>query len=88
MQSLRQRIDDPESTPSAQVLAACRANGGYFPTLMQWSEQHKQSLLAQPLDAATLQRFEISVQDSLREQQRIEAQEQGLFEDYVAQYFA
>jgi glutamate--cysteine ligase len=88
MQTLRQRIDNPESTPSAQVLAACRAQGGYFPTLMQWSQQHKQSLLAQPLDAATLQRFEASVEESLHEQQRLEAQEQGRFEDYVAQYFS
>jgi glutamate--cysteine ligase len=88
MQTLRQRIDNPDSTPSAQVLAACQAQGGYFPTLMQWSQQHKQSLLAQPLDAATLKRFEASVEESLHAQQRIEAQEQGRFDDYVAQYFS
>ncbi len=88
MQALRQRIDHPESTPSAQVLAACRDQGGYFPTLMQWSQQHKQDLLAQPLDAATLQRFEASARDSLREQQALEAQPQGNFDDFVARYFA
>ncbi|MEI8325209.1 MAG: glutamate--cysteine ligase [Betaproteobacteria bacterium] len=88
LHALRQRIDNPDATPSAQVLAACQAQGGYFPSINQWSQQHKQSLLAQPLDAATSAKFEASVQDSLREQQRIEAQQQVPFEDYVAQYFA
>ena len=88
MRSLRQRIDDPETTPSAQVLAACREQGGYFPTIMQWSQQHKASLLDQPLDPATQARFELSVRESLREQGQLEAQQQGPFEDYVAQYFS
>lgn len=88
LQTLRQRIDDPDSTPSAQVLDACRAQGGYFPSIMQWSKQHQQSLLAQPLDDATRAKFERSVQESLRQQQLIEAQEQESFEDYVARYFA
>ncbi len=88
LQALRLRIDEPELTPSAQVLARCREQGGFFPSAMQWSQQHKQALLGQPLDAATQARFEASVQDSLREQERIEAQDQGSFEDYVAGYFA
>jgi glutamate--cysteine ligase len=88
LQTLRPRIDDPELTPSAQVLARCREQGGFFPSIMQWSQQHKQALLAQPLDGATQARFEASVADSLREQARIEAQEQGSFEDYVTGYFA
>ena len=30
MAALRQRIDNPDLTPSAQVLAAAREAGGYF----------------------------------------------------------
>ncbi len=88
LHTLRQRIDDPDLTPSAQVLAECRTQGGYFPTIMQWSQQHKQALLAQPLDDTTRVRFEASVQTSLRDQEQLEAQPQGDFEDYVAKYFA
>jgi glutamate--cysteine ligase len=88
LQTLRPRLDDPDLTPSAQVLARCREQGGFFSSVMQWSQQHRAALLAQPLDGATQARFEASVADSLREQARIEAQEQGSFEDYVAGYFA
>ena len=86
--SLRTRIDHPESTPSAQVLAAAREHKGYFKYAMQQSRQHHESLLAQPLDAATLARFEASVAASLVEQQRLESLPQGRFEDYVASYYA
>lgn len=86
--SLRTRIDHPESTPSAQLLAAARAHEGYFNYALQQSRQHHESLLAQPLDAATLARFEDSVQASLAEQQRLESLPQEPFEDYVARYYA
>lgn len=86
--SLRQRIDQPDSTPSAQVLAAAREHKGYFKYAMQQSQQHHQQLLAQPLDDATNATFLASVQTSLLEQQRLEAMEQGSFEDFVASYYA
>ena len=86
--SLRTRIDHPESTPSAQVLAAAREHKGFFKYAMKQSQQHHESLLAQPLDAATLAKFEESVQASLAEQQRLESLPQGPFEDYVASYYA
>ena len=86
--SLRTRIDHPETTPSAQVLLAAREHKGYFKFAMQQSQQHHESLLAQALDAATLAKFEDSVQASLVEQQRLESLPQGRFEDYVASYYA
>jgi hypothetical protein len=52
------------------------------------SEQHKQTLLAQPLEGDTLQRFESSAADSLVLHRRIEDNEQGSFEEYVAGYYA
>lgn len=88
LRSLRQRIDDPDSTPSAQVLAAAREHGGYFSYAMQQAQAHHQHLLAQPLDAASQATFEASVQSSLAEHQRLEAADQGSFEDYVARYYA
>lgn len=88
LQDLRGRIDHPDSTPSAQVLAGAREQGGFFKFTMQLSRQHHQRLLAQPLDDATTGKFLASVQASLAEQQRLEAAEQGSFEDFVASYYA
>jgi len=88
MASLRQRIDDPDLTPSAQVLAATREHGGYFKYVQFASRQHKQALLAQPLEGAMLERFTTSVEDSLTLQQRLEARDEGSFDDYVASYYA
>ena len=86
--SLRTRIDHPESTPSAQVLAAASEHNSYFKYALQLSQQHHDNLLAQPLDAATLAKFEDSVQLSWAEQQRLESLPQEPFEDYVANYYA
>ena len=88
LRGLRQRIDQPDSTPSAQVLAGLRADGGFTRYTLGLSQQHQHQLLAQPLDALTDTRFLTSVQDSLQEQQRLQAQDQGSFEDYVARYYA
>ncbi|MBC7706895.1 MAG: glutamate--cysteine ligase, partial [Rhodoferax sp.] len=88
MAMLRQRIDNPDLTPSAQVLESARGHGGFFKYTMFASQQHKQSLLAQPLGAEMQARFENSAAESLVLQARIEAAGQGNFEDYVARYYA
>ena len=88
LENLRARIDQPELTPSAQVLEAARAHNGYFKFVTQQSRQHHESLLAQPLDAASIANFEASVQASWAEHERLELQPQERFEDYVANYYA
>ena len=85
---LRQRIDHPELTPSAQVLDGIRHAGGFANYSLALARQHHAQLLAQPLEGATLARFEASVQDSFARQQQLEASEQGSFEQFVAQYYA
>ncbi|MEO7938245.1 MAG: hypothetical protein ABIR55_06445, partial [Burkholderiaceae bacterium] len=88
MQLLRQRIDDPDLTPAAQVLEAARAHGGFFKYTMHASSHHKQSLLAQPLDTATQEQFEAVARESLQAQREIEEHDSGSFEDFVAAYYA
>jgi glutamate--cysteine ligase len=88
LQTLRQRLDNPDTTPSAQILAASREHGGFFKYAMHLSQAHKQALMAQPLDAAANARFAASVDTSLREQQQLEATDQGSFESFVARYYA
>ena len=88
MALLRQRIDHPDQCPSAQVLDGAREHGGFFKYAMAISQQHKQSLRAQPLEGETLQRFVTSAADSLALQKRIEDEDRGSFEEYVARYYA
>jgi glutamate--cysteine ligase len=88
MQSLRGRIDQPDTTPSAQVLAAMREQGGFNNFALALAQQHTQSLLKQPLDAPTNARFVASVEASLRAQERLDDAEQGSFDDFVARYYA
>ncbi|MCF8200240.1 MAG: glutamate--cysteine ligase [Sulfuritalea sp.] len=85
---LRARIDHPETTPSAQVLAAATEHNGLSKFALKKSLQHHASLLTQQLNAATLKKFEESAQVSLVEQQRLESLPQEPFEDYVARYYA
>ena len=85
---LRTRIDAPDTTPSAQVLAGTQQHGGLVPYTLHLSKQHHQSLLGQALDAAMNSKFSAATVDSLQEQQALEAKPQIRFEDYVAQYYA
>ena len=86
--TLRQRIDNPELCPSAQVLEGAREHQGFFRYAMAISQRHKASLLAQPLEGAALERFTQAAQQSLVQQRQIEAADSGSFEDYVASYYA
>ncbi len=86
--ALRGRIDQPDTTPSAQVLAGVHAHGGLVPYTLHLSQQHHKSLLGQPLDSATTEKFNAAAINSLQEQKALEAKPQIPFEDYVAQYYS
>jgi len=88
LQSLRLRVDQPDLTPSAQVLRGVQQHGGLAAYTLFLSQQHQQTLLAQPLDAASQERFEAAAQQSLLAQRQIEAEPQTSFDDYVAAYYA
>ncbi len=87
LELMRERVTNPDSTPSAQVLQACRAHGGHFNATLAWTAQHRAALLAQPLDAPRQTAFTDSVAASWTEHAAHEAQDQGNFEDYVRGYF-
>ena len=88
LHSLRQRIDQPDSTPSAQVLQAVKQHGSYLDFALQQSQQHTRNLQTQPLGTNTLARMQASVAESLAEQRRIDAHPQPPFETFVAAYYA
>ena len=85
---LRTRIDAPDTTPSAQVLAGIQQQGSLLAYTLHLSQRHHQSLLGQTLDEATNAKFSAATAKSLHEQQVLEAKPQLKFEDYVAQYYA
>ena len=88
LQGLRQRIDQPELTPSAVVLRGLQEHGSLIDYTLHLSRLHQRQLLAQPLDAASEAKFAASAQGSLEEQQQLESRPQGDFDGYVAQYYA
>jgi len=88
LQHLSQRIDQPELTPSAQVLEAVQQHGGYFNLAYALSQRHTQSLQATALPPETDQQFKASVQASLAAQKQIDASPQDRFDDFVAAYYA
>jgi glutamate--cysteine ligase len=85
---LRRRIDAPQTTPSAQVLAGIQQHGGLVPYTLHLSKQHHQNLLGQALDQTVNEKFKLAATDSLQQQKALEAKPQIPFEDYVAQYYA
>jgi glutamate--cysteine ligase len=85
---LRQRIDQPDLTPSALVIEAIKQHGGYFDFAFAMSHAHTQSLQASALPPATLAKFQSSVVESLLALQGVEAAPGVAFEDFVAGYFA
>jgi glutamate--cysteine ligase len=85
---LRQRIDAPETTPSAQVLEGVLHVGSLADHTAEWSRKHKSSLLAQSLATDVMQQLSDAAMRSLQAQAAIEASPQIPFEEYVANYFA
>ncbi len=85
---LRSRIDQPDSTPSAQVLAGVKQHGSLVAYTLALSQQHKAALLAQTLSPQTEEQLVQAARTSLRAQTQIEDSPQIRFEDYVAQYYA
>jgi len=85
---LRQRIDKPELTPSAQVLQQAKTHGGYFKYAKHMAQLHQQSFMHAPLAPNQIKDFEQSAKESIEAQQRLEANDVGSFEDYLANYYA
>jgi len=88
LRDLRQRIGEPDRTPSAQVIEAVKQHGSYFNFAMEMSKSHSQKLQAEALSQETQAQFTASIQTSLHAQAELDAQPKGSFEDFVAGYFA
>ena len=84
-----QKLDDPDLTPSARMLAALQKTGQeYTEWILQKSREHKEFLLGLTPDAAILQDLAGTAEESLRKQQQLEAGDTINFDQFLAAYLA
>ena len=86
----KQRLDQPQTTPSARVLKAMAEDFGdcFVDFARLQSEQTRQQLLAMPFDKAMAQRFARMAQQSQAAQADIEALDSMPFENFRQQYLS
>ncbi|MEK1939579.1 MAG: glutamate--cysteine ligase [Pseudomonas sp.] len=85
----RAKVADPALTPSAQVLAALKANNETFAEFsFRQSQAHAEYFRSKPLSAEESATFEESVTQSLDDQAATEAEQSGDFDTFVAAYQA
>lgn len=84
------KVAEVELTPSARMLAELRASGEGFSTwARRISSAHRRHFMeVAPVDAPTLGQLAQAAEDSLAEQERVEASDRGTFEQYLARWFA
>ncbi len=84
----RQCIDQPELTPSAQVLAAVKAQGSFSHFTLQQAQQQAEQLKAEPVDKARQALFSQLSESSLQQQKDMEAADHIDFDQFLADYMA
>lgn len=88
LDSIAERLDNPELTPSARMLQALKAHGGewadFITDLAKEQAQHWRST---PMDEARDALFSELVETSHQQQHEIEAEAQVSFAQFIADYF-
>jgi glutamate--cysteine ligase len=82
------KVRDPETTPSARMLAEMREHGeGFHAFARRQSLKHRDFFLSRPLAPQRRAEFEAMARDSLERQQAIEAADDGDLDSYIQSYF-
>jgi len=85
----REKLEDAAVTPSARVLSALQVTGlNYTEWILLKSREHKENFRTSTANTAVLQDLEAKAQISLKEQQRIEADDVLNFDAFLAAYLA
>ncbi len=85
----REKVEDPERTPSATVLRLLRERDEpFFYFAMAQARQHRDAFRAQPLDAGRQAEMQDLCVRSLHQQAELESGEDLDFDSYLARYFA
>lgn len=86
--AMYQRIQQPELTPSAQLLADMQTNNqSYIDLIMSLSHQHAEYFRQSSAESSQQQLFEQEAAQSLLQQQQIEQQDNIDFSHYLQNYF-
>lgn len=86
---LRERIQEPDATPSARMLHTMREHQeGFFDFALRISRQHQEFFRQVALDSGKLQQYRQWADDSHARQREIEGRNNQSFADYLADYFA
>lgn len=89
LQAQQAKVDDPELTPSAQVLASMTEHQENFVQFsLRQSQLHAKSFREQPLDSELQQAFETLARESIAKQSELEQEEVGDFDLFVGAYQA
>jgi len=84
----KELVDDPDKTPSAQVLNDIKTrDGSYYQFAKRKSEEHRDYFLKRKLSAETEEKIELVAQKSLEEQSKMEAEDQLDFDTFLNKYF-
>lgn len=86
--SLARRLDDPESTPSAQMLRALEAHGGEWADFVtDLAKAQARQWRSTPMDHDRDALFSQLAETSHQQQHDIEAEDQVSFAQFIADYF-
>jgi glutamate--cysteine ligase len=85
----RQKLDNPDLTPSAQILAQLQERKlSHSAFSLAQSRAHRETLLQTPLSEERQSYFSELVDNSINDQARIETEDQLDFDQYLASYLA
>jgi glutamate--cysteine ligase len=84
----RAAVEDPERTPSAQVLREMRVNQEtFFEFARRQAERHQQHFVDHPTSPYRMAELNELASQSRQQQAELEARETGSFEDYLTAYY-
>lgn len=82
------RFDDPELTPSAQVLSKMKEQGqGFFDHINTYAKQYRQDFLSNEVNQVHFDYLDEQARASCKQQREIEDSDTMSFDQYLAQYF-
>jgi len=88
VEAQREKLDNPDLTPSARILRDMGEKGEtFFALAMRLSTQHAEAYQQTPLPDEVQQQMADLAEQSLREQQDLDAQPQEDFDDYIRAYY-
>ena len=89
IREIAQRLDNPELTPSAMLLAMMKEQGdGFYQFINKISLQSREDYRQQSVNKASFAKLSKIAENSLKEQVDIEQSDAQSFDEFIAEYFS